>query len=152
MTTLSGRARKERLLRVFERTGASGKWTRPFNEMPDAVRDRLRLEAQPAEGEALILACYRDESHWVLLTSERLMVRSSTQMTRLPWSEISDATVGSTDVQTALTRRPKGKLDLERLTVVQANGRVVEIEVEPGPSFVGLWNVLKTVAVLRSRS
>ncbi len=149
MTLLSARGRKDRLLRVFERTGGPGSSTRSFDSLPEVAQERIRRGVETKEGEELILASYRDERHWVLLTSERLVATDSTVKTSLLWSEISDATVEVREVQASLASS-KGKLSLRRLRVIRADGRALDLELEPGPSFIALWNVLKSVAALRA--
>jgi hypothetical protein len=149
MTPLSARAKKDRLLRVFERTGGAGHYTRPVDSLPESAQQQIRHAARTREGEEPILASYRDERDWVLLTSDRLIVRTSTIDTTLPWSEIANATVEPAELRRAAVEQSEGKLHLRLLRIVRSDGGVLDIEVEPGPSFIALWNVLKTVAVMR---
>src|SRR5512133_3309692 len=148
MTALSARAKKQRLLRVFERTGGSGVGTRPFDSLTEEIKDSIRSEAMLAEEELPILVCYQDEGRWLLLTSERLITKGHPPDDQIGWAEILDATVADSEVGKALSVSENGKLTLIRLRIVRANGSVREFEVESGRSFMALWNVLKTVAVM----
>lgn len=148
MTSLTPRARKERLLRIFARSGGEGSRIRAFESFPEQVRERVRGEAEPSEREELILASYNDENNWTLLTSEQLIAKRASVAIRLGWSEISDATADLNEARTALAASKQGKLHLTRLWVVRPDGGRLELSLEPGPSFIAFWNVLKTVAVL----
>ena len=153
MTSLSPRGKKERLLRVFKRTGGSGSGTGPFDSFPQVVQERVRSEAGLNEGEEPILFSYHDDDHWTLLTSEKLIAKQASVATHLAWAEIVDATIDLHALQRALAKSGKqpasGKLNLQHLRVMRSTGAALEVELEAGPSFIAFWNVLKTVAGLK---
>lgn len=151
MTSLSPQARAERLLRVFQRSGGDGTLTRQFSALPLDTQTHLRAVAEIRPTEVPILACYRDERQWTLLTSERLLSRAATKKTTLDWQDIEDATIDEHQARIAVGRSPEGKLSLSRLRVLRQRGEELVLELEPGPSFIGFWNVLKTVANLGKR-
>ncbi|NPC85771.1 hypothetical protein HPC49_47235 [Pyxidicoccus fallax] len=149
--SLSPEGRVHRLLSIFAKTGREGECTRAFDRFPDTVRATLWELAGLAPEERPILACFRDAGHWTLITTERVLIRASDHTRRLPWSDIENATVGTGHMTVALASGLQGKLTLDRLTVICRDGEAVELELEPGPSFIGVWNVLKTLGSLGAK-
>ncbi len=148
MTPLSPAGRVMRLQRVFEKSGGTGAFTRRFDAMAMDVQARLRGLAVLEATEIPVLAYYRDDEHWVLLTTERLRGRGSQGFHDVRCEEIENATVNEVGHGSTSALRGKGKLSLTILSVALSGGRTLHLELEPGPPFIGFWNVLKTVANL----
>lgn len=148
MTSLNSESRRQRILRMFYRSGQEGHWTRPFEELPLDVREQLLGMAEVQGRELPVLSYFRDEENWVLLTTEQLIAWRPQQVLRLPWSELENATVDAKDMGRAVSAKPHGKLDLTRLQLILRRGDTVELELEAGAAFFGFWNVLKMVAAM----
>ncbi|WP_163995888.1 hypothetical protein [Pyxidicoccus caerfyrddinensis] len=146
MKKLSAESKLQRLLRIFERTGDRGAYTRPFAELPADVQIRLMEQVMVRSDELPVIACFRDPMEWVLLTTERVVIRQSEEVVTLPWSELKNATTDIAHVNQMLAMGPAGKLALSRLTLVRHTGEALEVELEAGPPFFGFWNVLKSIA------
>ncbi|GEN05311.1 hypothetical protein SAMN05443572_1011145 [Myxococcus fulvus] len=150
MTSLSPQGKVDRLLRIFERTGGEGQWTRAFERLPDASRVQMLEHVPIALDELPVLAHFEDEARWTLITTDKVVICRGEQTRSLRWTEIADTTVDAGYASAMLGSHPRGKLALNRLTLVCVSGELVAIELEAGPPFIGLWNVLKTLGNLRA--
>ncbi|AFE07746.1 hypothetical protein COCOR_07797 [Corallococcus coralloides DSM 2259] len=144
MTALSAESRLRRLLRVFSQTGGEGQWTRPFDNLPVETRAYLLERAALAADELPVLAFFRGPEQWVLVSTERILLSQEHGFRSIPWRDLENATTDTAHVQAA-----GSKLSLSRLRLQLRDAADLEVDVEPGPPFFGLWNVLKTLAVLR---
>jgi hypothetical protein len=148
MTDLSAKAKRQRLLRKFYRSGRTGQWTHPFDDFPEEVRINLLNMAAVQGAELPVLSYFRDSKHWVLLTTEQVVTWQPERVLRIPWREIENATVDESHVSRTSISGLNGKLMLDRLTILLRGGGAVELELEAGAAFIGFWNALKTVAAL----
>ncbi|NTX60340.1 hypothetical protein HUA74_06680 [Myxococcus sp. CA051A] len=146
MIRLSARQKVRRLLRIFERGGGPGARTRPFEDFPPEVQGPLLEQARLREGELPVLACVLTEAQWVLLTTSRVVIRRPEGVQEVDWGELKDATTEGLHVDSVLASGARGKLALSRLMLVRHEGEAIELELEAGPPFFGLWNALKSVA------
>ncbi|QSQ12256.1 hypothetical protein [Myxococcus landrumensis] len=145
MKSLSANGKVQRLMRIFQRTGGEGRWTHPVGSFPEAVRSVLLDHGKAMPTELPVLACFESEDRWTLVTTEHVVVKNGPDVRSFRWGDIVDATVDSGHVSTSLSSDPRGKLALSRLVLVCRGGEHVELLLEPGPSFMGFWNVLKTI-------
>lgn len=141
-------SKRNRVLRVFNRSGGSGPNTRPFDELDPGARRRVLGELRFREHELPILACYLDAGRWVVLTSERLVRQSAGETSWVDWAEIEDATLDLNEAGQAVSSGTEGKLTLKHLRVILRGGGTLELELETGTPFVAFWNVLKTIAAI----
>ncbi|MBJ6763544.1 hypothetical protein JGU66_22475 [Myxococcaceae bacterium JPH2] len=146
---LSAEARAQRLVRIFSRTGGEGPSTREFGHFPEDVRTRLVESASVHAGELPVIAFCRSPGEWLLVTTERVVLDRGHGVTSIRWEEVEDATTDAAHVGVALGSGAQGKLALSWLRIQRRTGEDIVMEVESGPAFFGLWNVLKTVAALR---
>lgn len=146
MTNLSAESRLQRLLRVFSKTGGEGAWTRPFDNLPVEARAYLLERAALAAEELPVLAFFRSPEHWVLVSTERILLGQAHGLRSIPWGDLENATM-----DTAHLRAAGSKLSVSGLRLQLRDAGDIEIEIEPGRAYSGLWNVLKTIAVLRRR-
>ncbi|QRK08592.1 hypothetical protein JQX13_53380 [Archangium violaceum] len=146
MKNLSADSKLQRLLRVFQRAGGQGAYTRPFVELPTDVQIRLMELAMVRSDELPIIAYFRAPTEWVLVTTERVIIRQAGGGCTIPWSELKDATTDISHVNGALEMGAGGKLDLSRLKLIRHEGEAIEVELEAGRSFFGFWNVLKSIS------
>lgn len=146
MIRLSAQQKVQRLLRVFTRGGGPGERTRAFEDFPVEVQGQVLELARLREGELPVLACVLEETRWVLLTTSRVVIRRPEGVREVDWGELKNATTDDLRVDAALASGARGKLALNRLKLVRHEGEAVELELEAGPPFFGMWNVLKAVA------
>ncbi|RKH37820.1 hypothetical protein [Corallococcus sicarius] len=149
MKGLSAEARLRRLLRVFTQTGGEGLRTRTFDNLPEDARAYLLERAALGADELPVIAYFAGPAHWALVTTERIVLGREAGLLHVPWSELENATTDTAHIQAAFASDAGNKLSLSRLRLQRRNAEDVEIEVEAGTAFYGLWNVLKTIAVLR---
>lgn len=149
MKGLSAEARLQRLLRVFTQTGGEGLRTRTFDNLPVEARAHLLERALLKAEELPVIAYFGGPAHWALVTTERIVLGREAGLLEVPWSELENATVDTAHFQAAFASGAGNKLSLSRLRLQRRNAEDVEIEVEAGRAFFGLWNVLKTIALLR---
>lgn len=110
------------------------------------VQGQLLELARLREGELPVLACVLEEARWVLLTTSRVVLRRPEGVQEVDWGELKNATTDDLRVDAALASGARGKLALNRLKLVRHEGEAVELELEAGPPFFGMWNALKAVA------
>jgi hypothetical protein len=117
-----------------------------FNELT-ADTSRYLLERVPARvNEIPLIAYFADFGNWLILTTERLVWSNKNNVTSPESSDIVDASV---DAAALMSARAKDKL--EDLAIRVRSDASYRIKVEPGPPFLGLWNVLKAVAAGNTR-
>lgn len=136
--------RVDRVLRMFDKSGGNGEYTKPFTQLADAVQSELSCRLNLQEGETAILGSYRDAGSWVVLTSDRLVWHQDQAENSLGWEQIKDATI---PMSALAALKSSAKLENAVLEVATDSGKV-EILVEAGKPFSGFWNVLKMVPQL----
>ncbi|MFB1483658.1 hypothetical protein [Corallococcus sp. RDP092CA] len=141
---ISAESRLRRLLRVFSQTGGEGTWTRPFDNLPVETRAYLLERAALTAEELPVLAFFQDPEHWVLISTERILLAQAHGFRSIPWSDLENATTDAAHLQAA-----GGKMSMSRLKLQLRDAADIEVDVEPGRAFFGLWNVLKTIASFR---
>ena len=142
---MNAQTRVSRLGTIFEHTGASGEFTMPFRELSDAAKNEMEKQIQFQQDEIGVLAFYRSQELWALITTDRVIWKSGSHVNCLLWNEIKDASFPMS-VKLALT--PTTKLTNDRLELTTMAGRVFEMRLEPGAPLIGIWNVLKTIATV----
>ena len=136
--------RVSRVLKMFDKCGGSGEYTKPFLEFTDFVQSELSSQVKIEENEIPILASFRHSDSWVVLTSDRLVWREGQTQNVLAWGEIRNATIPESALASV-----KSTANLSNaLLVVSTNSGTVEILMEGGKPFLGFWNVLKMVPSL----
>ncbi|RKH00443.1 hypothetical protein D7X74_38565 [Corallococcus sp. CA047B] len=146
---LSAEARLRRLLRVFAETGGDGPRTRAFDNLPADSRAHLLEYAALTADELPVIAYFGSPVHWVLITTDRIVMGRQAGLLSIPWADLENATTDTAHVHAAFASGAGGKLSLSRLRLQRRDAEDIEFEVEAGPAFFGLWNVLKTIASLR---
>lgn len=136
--------RVDRVLRMFNKSGGNGEYTKLFSEFTDLVQDELSSKLGIGDAETAILVSYRDSDTWVVLTSERLVWRDGDVQNSLLWEQIKNATI---PMSALAALKSSAKLENAVLEVTTDSGKV-EILVEAGKPFSGFWNVLKMVPQL----
>ncbi|RKG72585.1 hypothetical protein [Corallococcus terminator] len=96
-----------------------------------------------------VIAHFGGPAHWMLITTDRIVMGRESGLQSMPWSDLENATTDTAHVHAAFSSGVGGKLSLSRLRLQRRDAEDIEFEVEAGPAFFGLWNVLKTIASLR---
>ncbi|MEL6345135.1 MAG: hypothetical protein AAFV53_18650 [Myxococcota bacterium] len=133
--------RAEKIGWRFRRSGQDGEATRVFDAFSPEVQTRLTGLAELRRDEVPAVATYRDESVWMLVTSDRVIWPEEGSVASMPLTEVKDATVLPRDLLAA-----GGKGKVEKVTLVTLNDRQVPVRVEAGRPLSGVWNAMKMVA------
>lgn len=126
------------ILRQFRRYGCAGQHTMPFDELPTAVRADLGEELQFDPEELPIVAHYRSQNDWSVLTTRRLVSRQESTVRSIAWSDFANFEV---DLK-AVAHLPDPIDELGTLTVLTTDGRRIRISTDCGPPFLAFWNSL----------
>jgi hypothetical protein len=137
--------RPDRLVWRFRKSGASGAYTMPFDELAEDQKRIVLADTRMVAGEVPVLACVFGPGSWSVLTTRRLLSKRDGKVLDIPISDIVDATIDRGDILAA-----RSKVDLQKLTLITGSGTTHVIQLEPGPPFFGFWNVMKTVAQVRN--
>jgi len=128
---------------VFKHKGASGKHTKLFEEF-DAVAQKAITERAHLGGDELpVVASTPTEQSWFLLTTKRLLLFTG---------KVNEAveTCSIAEVLPAEFGQVK-KEEMSWLTFTTSEGRKLQVQVEAGPPFFGVWNVLRNT-IARNKS
>jgi hypothetical protein len=135
--------RKDRILWRFAKSGGNGLFTRPFSDAQPNVVAEIHNQVAMMAGESPILLSYREESQWVLLTSERFLWRKHDSKKELAHRQIADATISP-----AILKKAGSELSIEDLDILTVAGEKHSVTIEAGPPLFGFWNALKMIASL----
>lgn len=136
--------RVNRALNIFLKRGGSGNYTKPYSDFAKDIQTAISRTANMESDEAPIIASYRDQKSWVLLTSKRLVWSEDGVSDSLPWEKIKNATI---PVSALAALGSSAKKENAVLEVVTDAGKI-EVVIEPGSAFSGFWNVLKSASSL----
>lgn len=140
---------KKALSSIFRRRGAETQKTKLFDNLPQEIQTRLKVDASLLADEAAVLASVVNGDHWVLITTQRVIVKQMGKLVFVDCSELIDATVAlGLDAANGFRR----KTDLTSLKLLLKSGEEQVIEVESGPPYIGIWNVLKQFGARNARS
>jgi hypothetical protein len=141
-----GRPTKSTLKALLERRGAWGVITRPFEEFDDEIRESLTSQAGLIEEEQPVIVCFRDKENWVLISDARLIWSESASHHSVAVSDIVKVTA---DLAGDAQSGARTKNDLHHLVIRTSNGETHRVNLEPGPPFFGVWNVVMFMAARR---
>jgi len=128
---------------VFKRKGASGKHTKLFEEFDAIVQKAITERVRLGEDELPVIASTPTEQSWFLLTTKRLLLFTGNESETVETSSIGE-------VLPAEFGQVK-KEEMSWLKLATRGGRKLQVQVEAGPPFFGVWNVLRN-AIARSKS
>ena len=133
----------ERLVWRFKKSGGEGVASKSFQQFSEDVQEAVRASAGLHGDETPAVLCYFSEERWTLLTTTRLVWRTTqdADITSLDLNRIINVTV-----EGSALLRAGGKKELSILTVVERGGDKYQIELEPGMPFSGFWNAVKAAA------
>ena len=128
---------------VFRRKGASGKHTKLFEEF-DAIAQKAITDRFPlGEDELPVVASTPTEQSGFLLTTKRLLLFTGNASEAVETSSIVEVLPAEFD--------QVKKEEMSWLTFRTSEGRKLQVQIEAGPTFFGVWNVLRNV-VARTKS
>ena len=128
---------------VFKRKGASGKHTKLFEDFDANAQKVITDRACIGEDELPVIASTPTEQSWFLLTTKRLLLFTGNASEAVETSSIGE-------VLPAEFGQVK-KEEMSWLKLATREGRKLQVQVEAGPPFFGVWNVLRN-AIARSKS
>jgi hypothetical protein len=149
---------------VFQRKGGPGSHTRLFPDFPPAARRKILARASLAADEIPVLASLHPPGEGFLLTSHRLLcfcggarrvIENSTITGVAPerWRELQRLRGRGAELPAyavpARLRLPKAEWSF--LEISTREGVVLRLSVEPGPPFLGVWNVLRNIVARNAR-
>ncbi len=129
-----------RLLRHFMNRGASGKFLKPFMDLPVEVQCLLSEAAILNVDEEPVIGCFFDTGCWTLLTTKRLVWADAGSLNSVLSSTLKEATVQQQHLMLA-----GNKQNIKHLTVVTEDRAAHVLRLEPGQPFFGFWNVMKLI-------
>jgi len=128
---------------IFKRKGASGKHTKLFEDF-DAVGQKAIIDRAPlGEDELPVVATSSTEQTWFLLTTKRLLLFTGKADEIVETSSIAKILPAEFD--------QVKKEAMTSLNLTTKDGRKLQVQIEAGPPFFGVWNVLRN-AVARNKS
>jgi hypothetical protein len=131
---------------AFRRSGSSGRYVRLFDDLDEQQRDQLLRSARSQEDEAPVIGSIEAPDRWLLLTTRRLVWRNEADAIAL---SLDDLVAAQADLRT-LREGGRTKRDLRELGITTTTRQHV-LEIEPGPPFSGLWNLLQSIAQSNQR-
>lgn len=134
-----------KLASIFDRRGSPGQFTRKFEEFARDEQNDLLNQAQLTSDELPVIASRRSSSQWVLVTTNRTIASDSGSQCVIRHVEIEE-------VSPPKLRHASDKQQWIELTIHLKRGLRRVIHLEPGPPFMGIWNVLLNLARSNHRS
>lgn len=128
---------------VFKRKGGSGQYTHLFSELSIEVQSRISSGIKFSQDEKPVLACFKADNKWFLLTTERIAWVKDDKLSSIFNTDIQDVSV---DLLLEQKRGVVNKKDFTFLKIITRDNQKHLVELEPGNPHIGTWNVLKTIA------
>ena len=128
---------------VFKRKGASGKNTKLFEEFDVTVQKAITERSHLEKDELPVIASNPTEQSWFLLTTKRLLLFTGKVQEAVETSSIDEV------LPPEFGQAKKEEMSWLKLTT--SDGRKLQMQVETGPPFFGVWNVLRN-SIVRNKS
>lgn len=128
---------------IFKRRGENGEYTMPLDEFNLSVKNGILSEADLKSTEQPVIAGIKTGEYWFLITDERLIVFEKQEIKSLKHTDIKDV---SSDVGLNVQLGARQKNEFSQLSIITFSREKLLLKTEPGPPFIGIWNVLKTIA------
>lgn len=127
---------------IFRRKGKGTERTNFPEELRADLQQRLETAVVLDSGEEPVVASFPDEDGWVLITTSRLISYREGGRFELASEMIAGA---KTDRVAENRRGVSRKSDFQYLRVLTLDGNEIELTVESGAPFSGLWNLLEMI-------
>src|SRR6266511_5195806 len=129
---------------IFLRRGRETSRTKLFENFPTSMQSSLLTSSITDPQELPILASVLNSEHWVLITTNKIVDYRHGNPTSIACMLLEDATVAlGVDAMRGATT----KSELSSLKLKLYGKHDYLLEVESGPHYIGIWNVLKHFAV-----
>src|SRR5437868_13019877 len=133
---------KDTLTSIFRRKGASGRYTRVFDELGPGEQEFLLRRVHLSSDELPVVGSAESPGTWFLITTERVAWHFSRQDKMLPVQDIWHAKADLPKMVASSTK----KNELRELQIQTRDHENVSIEIEQGAPLAGVWNVLLNLA------
>lgn len=128
---------------IFHRRGGEGKNCRLFGDFTPWEQELVLHKIDLREDEQPIVAHIPSDTSWAVITTHRLLRLNSEGVDSVELDDIKRVTH---DMGPTLHRGKLKATDFCELTVETMDDRVIDIDLESGPCFVGLWKALQWVS------
>lgn len=126
---------------VFNRSGGAAAQTYLVDETSTDIPAFVETAIGSDVNDAVLLS-WQSEGDWFVLTPDHLIISHKKAVRRVPVPEIARVTPVKTDTA---TNRPLLKNEMSWFRVALRCGEVLTFRVDPGRSFIGVWNVLTSI-------
>ena len=134
---------KDRILWYFRKGAGDGlQSTHPFDELPELTWTYLTETVRIAPPELGVLAFFRDQDCWTLVTTARVAWKLAGELKVFGFDELAKVTVDRAE----LTRSEgRAKSYLDRIIVETIDDAKYEAPAEAGSGLFAIWNALLLV-------
>ena len=126
--------------RIFTQKGGSDSQTRLWEDWDDATQSELLSRYSLRENESPVILSCTHAAEYVLLTSQRLL-----------WGQCEVELVHICDVM-PLDFGKTQKILQTHLEIKTRSGKKLSVQLSPGASFFGMWNVLRNIVEYNNKS
>src|ERR1044072_3169106 len=135
------------LASIFIRRGAETDKTRLYENLSASTKRKLEDLILLRNDELPVLASQVAEGRWVFISTERTIMSTPGGVKTVEFSDLCEVSASlKDDARQGISE----KRQLKTLRLFLPDGTDVSIEVESGPPFIGIWNLLKHVARKRA--
>lgn len=140
--------RKRRIRKLIDRSGGGTESTNHPDDLKNSLGDEIANRFDSLPGEELLLASYRSDRNWCVVTTERLVWSTNGQAASRPWIEIHGVQQPP-NTTAQVIRGEVDKQSVEELEVFDADGRKHVLRVEPGPGHALIWSAVTALCNLQ---
>ncbi|WP_186002285.1 hypothetical protein [Mycobacterium sp. KBS0706] len=138
---------RSHICRVFIRRGGNGQYISLFEDLDSEKKKEIISKVKLGKMEMPVVGGIFSNNHWILLTTDRLIWCSDMVEKSVKIDEMRNASVNLLE----LKKMGQTKNQMTRLILKTCSGDEHSIEIEAGPPFSGLWNVLKSLGLKNQR-
>lgn len=136
-------SRSKSLKSIFERKGGIGRYTLIFNQMQGMQQQVILQKVSLTHQEVPVIGSFRSANDWLLITTDRVIWCEREDLKSIP----SSAILSVSPSQFGEVNKQK----MCRLLIRTLDFGDVTLDIEEGPPFFGIWNVLKNFATRNKR-
>jgi len=142
---MNAEGKKSVLQSIFNRSGKEGCYTKFFDNL--ATNDMMLLNDKVSfsKDELPVVVYFRNPYYWLLITTHRVIWQNEDEKLEIEAEDLSQVNVCLNNEN---ERYPRSKRNLELLKVITHSGDEHLIRLEPGHTFIAMWNVLKHLAIM----
>jgi hypothetical protein len=126
---------------IYSRKGGNGLSTKLFLEFPSEIQEKISSNLLSLnQQEEVIIAFFLDNFYWVALTAQKFIVFKDNTLISIPHTDIK-----KTEIDMMLSYKSGFKTPAYFL-LLTSNGDKHSIRLEEGIGFLGLYNVVSSIA------